>query len=155
MTATYLAQANDHQVLEWVGDSTFAVLLDSAATAGQITVARLVAPKGVAAPYHVHSSEDEIFFVISGSALFWSGDKEYELHEGGIVFLPRDIPHSYRVTSDSADFLVLATPGGMEGMFRKVGRDVSEPRPDDFEISTTKMTEAAVEFGQTILGPPR
>jgi quercetin dioxygenase-like cupin family protein len=155
MTATYLAQADDHQVLEWVGDSTLAILLDAASTAGQLTLARVISPQGAAAPYHVHANEDEMFFMISGSALLWSGEEQHELHEGGIAFLPRDIPHCYRITSDRADFLLLATPGGMEGMFRKAGRDLSQPRPDDFEMSPATMAEALAEFGQKIVGPPR
>ena len=155
MTATYLGNRGDHQVLEWHGGSTFAVLLDSAVTAGQLTVGRNLAPKGAASPYHVHAFEDEMFFMISGSALLWSGETRHELNEGGIVFLPRDIPHSYRVTSDEADFLLITTPGGIEGMFRKAGRDLSEPRPEGFEVSIDRLAEAAAEYGQTVLGPPR
>ena len=155
MTATYLGNANDHELLEWHGGSTFAVLLDSVRTDGQLTVGRNRAPKGAAAPFHVHTLEDEMFFMISGSALLWSGDDQYELTEGGIVFLPRHIPHGYRVTSDMADFLLLTTPGGIEGMFRKAGRDVSEPRPDGFEVTIERMVEAAAAHGQTVVGPPR
>lgn len=35
-----------------------------------------------------------------------------------IVYLPRNVPHAYRITSDRADLLMITTPGGIEGMFR-------------------------------------
>ncbi len=94
--------------------------------------------------------------LIKGTALLWYDDEEMELSEGGIVFLPKDIPHAYRITSKKADLLMINTPAGIEGgMFRYAGRDRATPRPDGFEISPTRMAEGADKFGQIILGPPR
>lgn len=156
MSMTYLAQPEQQQRLEWIDGGTFAVLLDSAATDGQLAVGRFDVRKGEAPPFHMHTREDEIFMLISGTALLWSGEDEaVELREGGIVFLPRNIPHGYRVTSDRADLLMIATPGGLEGMFRMAGRDRSTPRPENFELSPDLMARAADEFGQIVLGPPR
>jgi len=64
-------------------------------------------------------------------------------------------PHAYRITSKQADLLMINTPAGIEGMFRRAGRDKSRPRPDGFQISPGRMAEAAAEFGQVVLGPPR
>jgi mannose-6-phosphate isomerase-like protein (cupin superfamily) len=59
----------------------------------------------------MHTREDEIFMLVSGTALVWSGGKEaVELQEGGVVYLPRNVPHGYRITSDRADLLMIATP---------------------------------------------
>jgi len=93
--------------------------------------------------------------LINGTALVWYGDQEMELSEGGIVFLPKNIPHAYRVTSKKADLLMINTPAGIEGMFRCAGRDRATPRPEGFEISPALMAEGADMFGQVILGPPR
>ena len=65
--------------------------------------------------------------LIKGTALVWYDDQEYELAEGGVVFLPRGTPHGYRITSKRADLLMINTPGGIEGMFRATGRDKSAP----------------------------
>ncbi|MCX2953985.1 cupin domain-containing protein [Lentzea sp. NEAU-D7] len=156
MSIAYLAQPGQQQELEWIGGSTFSVLLDSAATEGQLTVGRFAVEKGEAPPFHMHTREDEVFLLISGTALVWSGDDEaVEMEEGGIIYLPRNVPHGYRITSDRADLLMIATPGGIEGMFRMAGRDRSTPRPDGFELSQELMAAAADEFGQVVLGPPR
>ncbi|WP_406173362.1 hypothetical protein [Streptomyces canus] len=50
---------------------------------------------------------------------------------------------------------MIATPAGIEGMFRHAGRDLSTPRPEGFEISRDLMAEAADMYGQIIVGPPR
>ncbi len=93
--------------------------------------------------------------LIKGTALVWCDDQEMELNEGGIVYLPKNIPHAYRVTSKKADLLMINTPAGIEGMFRYAGRDKSTPRPDGFEIPSQRLIEASEKFGNVILGPPR
>ena len=85
----------------------------------------------------------------------WCDDVETELIEGGIVYLPRNVPHAYRVTSDAADLLMICTPAGIEGMFRQAGRDRSTPRPDGFTIGPDQLGEAAQHYGQVVVGPPR
>ncbi|MEU5481607.1 hypothetical protein [Streptomyces mirabilis] len=48
MSMAYLAQADQQQKLEWLDGGVFAVLLDSAATDGQLTVGRFSVTKGEA-----------------------------------------------------------------------------------------------------------
>jgi quercetin dioxygenase-like cupin family protein len=155
MSMAYLAQPDQQQKLEWLDGGTLAMLLDGKATDGQLMVGRFDVSRGEAPPYHLHTREDEVFMLIKGTALVWYDDQEMELEEGGIVFLPKNIPHAYRITSERADLLMINTPAGIEGMFRSSGRDRATPRPDDFEISSQRMAEGAKEYGQVIMGPPR
>jgi quercetin dioxygenase-like cupin family protein len=156
MSIAYLAQPEQQQQLEWLDGGTLAILLDSAATDGQLMVGRFDVSKGEAPPFHMHTREDEVFMLIKGTALVWYGDDEpTELTEGGIVFLPKNVPHAYRITSDKADLLMINTPAGIEGMFRFAGRDKADPRPDDWQISLERMGQASTDFGNVIMGPPR
>jgi quercetin dioxygenase-like cupin family protein len=155
MSMAYLAQPDQQQKLEWLDGGTLAMLLDGKATDGQLMVGRFDVNRGEAPPYHLHTREDEVFMLIKGTALVWYDDQEMELAEGGIVFLPKNIPHAYRITSERADLLMVNTPAGIEGMFRYSGRDRATPRPDGFEISPQRMAEGAKEYGQVIIGPPR
>ena len=155
MSIPYLAQREDQQQLEWIGGSIFSVLLDAEATGGQLTVGRFDADLGEAPPFHMHNNEDEVFLLLAGSALVWAGDEQHELREGGVVFLPRRIPHSYRITSEKADLLLITTPGGLEKMFRHAGRDLREPRPEGLEIPQSLLAEAAEISGIVVLGTPR
>ena len=153
MSMAYLAQPEQQQQLEWLDGGTLAMLLDGKATDGQLMIGRFDVAEGEAPPYHTHTREDEVFLLIKGTALVWSDDKEYELSEGGIVYLPRNIPHAYRITSKKADLLMINTPAGIEGMFRETGRDKSTPRPPDFKV--VPDPELADKYGNIIVGPPR
>lgn len=155
MSMAYLAQPEQQQTLEWLHGGLFTILLDSAATEGKLTVGRFDVPKDEAPPFHLHTQEDEVFLLLSGTALVWAGEERHELAEGGVVYLPRNLPHGYRITSERADLLLIATPGGLEEMFRHAGRDITTPRPDDFEITTEQLAEAAALRGNVIVGPPR
>jgi quercetin dioxygenase-like cupin family protein len=149
----YLAQPDQHQQLEWLDGGTLSLLLDGAATDGQLMMGRFDVRQGEAPPYHKHLHEDEVFMLISGTALVWYDDQQYELAEGGVVFLPKGVPHGYRITSATADLLMVNTPAGIEGMFRATGRDMATPRPPDYEV--TPDPEMSERYGNIILGPPR
>jgi quercetin dioxygenase-like cupin family protein len=153
MSMLYLAQPDQQQQLEWLDGGTLTMLLDGAATNGQLMMGRFTVSEGEAPPYHKHLNEDEMFLLIKGTALLWHDDQEYELAEGGVVFLPRGIPHAYRITSKEADLLMVNTPAGIEGMFRAVGRDKSTPRPPGFQV--TPDPGAAEQYGNVVVGPPR
>ena len=155
MSLAYLAQPNQQPTVEWLAGGTFAVLLDAAATNGQLGVGRFRVSEGEAPPYHTHLREDEVFMLIKGTALLWCDDEEMELSEGGIVFLPRNVPHCYRITSPEADLLMMCTPGGFEGMFRQAGNAVTSPRTPGAEPDREAMAKAADDFGQVVVGPPR
>jgi quercetin dioxygenase-like cupin family protein len=153
MSMFYLAQPDQQQQLEWLNGGTLAMLLDGKATDGQLMMGRFDVSKGEAPPYHKHTREDEIFMLIKGTALVWYDDQEYDVAEGGVMFLPKGVPHAYRITSDKADLLMINTPAGIEGMFRASGRDKSTPRPLDFKI--TPNPAVAEQYGNVIVGPPR
>ena len=149
----YLAQPDQQQQLEWLDGGTLAMLLDGRASDGQLMIGRFDVAAGEAPPYHKHTLEDEVFLLLKGTALVWCDDQEYELAEGGIVFLPKLIPHGYRITSPKADLLMINTPAGIEGMFRETGRDKSTPRPPGFQIAPDPGI--ADKYGNVIMGPPR
>jgi quercetin dioxygenase-like cupin family protein len=153
MSLPYLAQDADHQRLEWLHGSVMSVLLDGPATGGQLAVVRTRLSAGSVAPVHVHSGEDEMFILLEGEGLFWAGDQRYVLGEGGAAFLPRGLPHAYRITAD-ADLLTLCVPSGIEGFFRAAGWDLSTPKPEGWELDPGRLVAAAESTGQKILGPP-
>ena len=154
MSIPYLAGAGEHEQLEWLGGGVMRILLDGEKTDGQLTVLRSAAASGSASPVHVHAREDEIIVLLRGSGIFWAGDRRYELSEGGVAFLPRNVPHAYRFTSETVDMLAVCTPAGAEEFFRTAGWDLSRPKPDGWEITPASMGAAADATGQTILGPP-
>ena len=136
MSMAYLAQPDQQQQLEWLDGGTLAILLDGKATNGQLMIGRFDVSEGEAPPYHQHTREDEVFMLIKGTALVWCDDEEMELAEGGIVYLPKGIPHAYRITSKRADLLMINTPAASRGCSaslaatsRRRDRTASRSRP--------------------------
>lgn len=151
----YVAQESDHQRLEWIGDNVMEILLGAEQTGGQLALFRNRAGAGSAVPVHVHDLEDEILLVLAGRATVWVGDERHEVGEGGVAFLPRGVPHAYRVTSETADLLGICTPAGFEGFLRTVGRDLSQPRPAGWAIAPAAMGAAMARYGGRVVGPPK
>jgi quercetin dioxygenase-like cupin family protein len=92
---------------------------------------------------HIHEREDETFHVLEGRLTLFVGGEEHDAPAGACALLPRGIPHTFAVESESVGMLVVCTPGGFEGMFDAV------PAPVDMAVA-----EAAFErFGITVIGP--
>ncbi len=68
-----------------------------------------VTKKGEEPPDHTHRTEDEIFYVAKGAVSFHCAGKEFELSEGGFVYLPKGIKHGYKILSDGEVRLIAIT----------------------------------------------
>jgi mannose-6-phosphate isomerase-like protein (cupin superfamily) len=70
---------------------------------------------------HIHTREDESWYVIEGELLFDVGDQQLTAKPGSLVYAPRNVPHGYRVTKVPARWLIIFTPAGIEPLFAEVG----------------------------------
>ena len=152
--SAYFATAAEHEQLAWIGGSTLEILVDSAASNGQVLIMRSNTTRGSAVPVHVHQREDEIFLLLHGTLLVWAGDQRRELRDGGVALLPKDVPHTYLVTSPTATILEVIAPGGLEQAFREAGWDLRTPPPDGWACTPGAVATAMAKVGCTILGPP-
>jgi quercetin dioxygenase-like cupin family protein len=71
-------------------------------------------------PRHVHTREDEAWYVIDGELSFEVGERKATAGPGTFVYAPRDIPHRYRVTKAPARYLLIFSPSGIEPLFAEV-----------------------------------
>lgn len=88
--------------------------------------------KGGGPPLHLHYAQEEYFYVMEGEFLFQVGDRRLALHPGDSILGPRNIPHTFTVTSEQPGHMLIAfTPAGqMEGFFRaaeKPGVSLNDP----------------------------
>jgi quercetin dioxygenase-like cupin family protein len=98
------------------------VVLHGRDTGGTMAVCIASGEPGNGPPPHVHSREDETFHVLAGEIEGFVGDQTFQLSEGMTAFLPRGVPHTYRIAGKKpARFLVMLTPAGFEEFFEKVG----------------------------------
>jgi uncharacterized cupin superfamily protein len=79
-------------------------------TAGRVAVTEQLAPRGSGSPLHVHHREDEWFYVIEGELTFWVGGETVVAPAGSFVYGPRDVPHTFIVSSEQARFLLVVEP---------------------------------------------
>src|ERR1700744_6387127 len=88
-----------------------AVLIKAAGTdtAGHIAVFESVYPPGLTVPEHVHAGEDEMFYVLDGELAVSCADQAWNAEPGSFVFVPRDQPHHFEVTSSSAARVLVVT----------------------------------------------
>jgi quercetin dioxygenase-like cupin family protein len=80
-------------------------------TDGQLAVMESVYPSGLSVPAHVHASEDEMFYLLEGEVALFCDDDRWTATAGSFVFVPRDRPHGFVVTSNGpAKALVIVGP---------------------------------------------
>ena len=141
----------------WSMGNSFSVRLSSAESAGALSLLEVVAPPGSGPPLHIHRREAEIFYLLAGRMLYRAGDESYELGPGGSIYLPKDVPHAFRVIGDApARFLALAAPGGIESLYEGLGRTpVHEGLPDRPSADDiAAWLAAAPAYGLQVCGPP-
>lgn len=127
------------------------------ATGGRVAVIEHLAPKGAGSPLHVHHGEDEWFYVIEGSVTFWVDGTVFEAEAGAFVYGPRDLPHTFLVSSEQARFLLVVEPAGFERFLRAMGEPAAAltvPPPAAPPTDLAPLVAAAAEYGIEILGPP-
>jgi quercetin dioxygenase-like cupin family protein len=129
----------------------------SEATEGRVAVLEHLGPRGAGSPLHVHHREDEWFYVLEGELTFWVGGQVVQAPAGAFVYGPRDIPHTFVVSSEQARFLLVAEPGGFDSFFRAAASPAERlevPPPPTEEPDIAGLTALAAEYGIEILGPP-
>jgi mannose-6-phosphate isomerase-like protein (cupin superfamily) len=82
-----------------------------------LLVEGLLAP-GTEPPPHVHTREDELFYVLEGEFDVYVGQKAFNVKAGECVFMPRLRPHAFVIRSSRLRVLTLFTPAGLEEVFR-------------------------------------
>jgi quercetin dioxygenase-like cupin family protein len=68
--------------------------------------------QGKGTPLHLHTTQDESFYVLEGLYKFQLGDKKYDLSAGESIFLPRKVPHAWTQVSDKGKMMVILQPAG-------------------------------------------
>jgi len=134
----------------WIVGDTMTLKATGESTGGALVLLENLTAPGGGPPPHVHTREDEFWYVVDGTFEIRIGDEVHALGPGGFAFAPRGTVHNFRNTAATASrILVGFTPAGMEGFFRDSGRaavdDGPAPPLDDDEIARTMA--AAPRYG--------
>lgn len=110
-------------------------------TGGGLTVIESRTTGG--APLHIHTREDEYFYVVEGTISVQCGEEEFEAGPRSFVFLPRGVPHSWDVVGDEATLLLMTVPAMLEEFLHEYHQAFSKP-PEE-------RNRVAAKYGITFL----
>ena len=72
-----------------------------------------------------------------------------------MAWLPRGLPHTFQVRSETARILTVTTPSGCERFVAALGRPADSPvLPEPEEIDPAHVAEVCAQFDIQVLGPP-
>lgn len=112
-----IVEPQDGQVLHAFGD-TIQVKLSGENTGRSIAVGLGIVEPGSGPPPHLHRNEDEIFLIIEGTMSFMVNGEWRDLGPGGVAFMPRGCPHTFKNRSSSTvRQWIITTPSGFEVFF--------------------------------------
>jgi quercetin dioxygenase-like cupin family protein len=122
---------------------------------GVLTAVEFFAPRNFGPPLHRHDAEDELFYILAGELWLSCGDEEAVQGEGAMAWLPRGLPHTFQVRSETARILTITTPSGFERFVAALGRPADSPvLPGPEEIDPAHVAEVCAQFDIQVLGPP-
>ncbi|GAB3007042.1 hypothetical protein GCM10027051_03370 [Niabella terrae] len=107
----------------WYIGHLMSVLIRKENTDNNYALLRCTERRGLEPPPHIHTKENETFLVLDGTVIYTVGNTEFKATAGEIMFLPKNIQHSFKIQTETLETLMLLTPGGFENYFI----EMSEP----------------------------
>ena len=136
------------RTVSWIG-TQYSITVTREDSAGLLGVFESVVPAGEGPPLHVHHNEDEVIHVIEGEYEFWLDGQSMRRGPGHSVFLPRGVPHTFRIVSQvPGRNLGIVTPGGFENFFVEMASRGLEIPTDLPEIG-----RIGADYGLEFKGP--
>ncbi|WP_367916285.1 cupin domain-containing protein [Leadbetterella sp. DM7] len=104
----------------------FQTLITPQQTGNSLALLELTLPKGAEPPLHIHTREDEAFYVLDGEISVTVADKVTALKPGEILFAPRNVPHSFKILTEKATIMNLIMPGTLWNYFMECSEPLAE-----------------------------
>ena len=151
-----IRKPNEGRTIAVVGD-VYRFMATGEDTNGKYAMFEAIVPPGGGPPRHVHSREEESFYILEGEIIFQIGEKRVVATAGMFANMPVGTPHSFRNESTQpAKMLISVAPAGLENMFFEIGVLLPEgsasalpPTKDEIE----KLLTIAPRYGIEIRVP--
>jgi quercetin dioxygenase-like cupin family protein len=109
-----------------VGD-VYRFLATGEDTNGKYALIEALVSPGGGPPPHVHSREEEGFYILEGEITFTINGERVVATAGMFANMPVGTPHSFKNESDKpAKMLTSVAPAGLETMFMEIGVPLAE-----------------------------
>jgi len=148
MTQAVIRNAGEGRTVAVVGD-VYRFLATGDDTNGKYALWEAIVPPGGGPPPHVHSREEEGFYVLEGEITLTVNGERVVAVAGTFANMPVGTPHSFKnESSQRARMLISVAPAGLERMFFEFG----VPLP---EGSTTALPPTKDEIEKLLAVAPR
>jgi quercetin dioxygenase-like cupin family protein len=123
---TTLRKPGQGRTIAVVGD-VYRFLATGEDTDGKYAMWEAIVPPGGGPPPHVHSREEEGFYILEGEITLQVGDERLVATAGMFANMPVGTHHSFKnESSRPAKMLISVAPAGLEMMFFEVGVPVAQ-----------------------------
>jgi len=138
------------ELSKWYMGILLTNLVEKKDTNGAFSLLEATLAPGNEPPPHVHSREDELFYVLEGEFDMYVGEEAFNVNKGECIFLPRFKPHAFVIRSLRLRVLILYTPGGVEEAFRKMSSPAKslEPPTEALTYSQSDLEQTTRRFGE-------
>jgi mannose-6-phosphate isomerase-like protein (cupin superfamily) len=126
-------------------------------TKGQFWALEGLADRNMAVPLHVHTHEDEIWYVLEGEIRFIIGEETKIGGPNSFVCIPRGVPHTFQVLSETARWFGVGTPAGLDEWFFETGEPalaLTLPPAPTAPPNVDLIVSSLKRYGTDTLGPP-
>jgi quercetin dioxygenase-like cupin family protein len=156
ITAPVITEPDTQEAVQFLG-GLVRIRAKAADTAGSYALLEHTGERGYMSPLHLHESDEETFLVLDGTLRVEVGKEIRSVGAGALALLPRGLAHGFVVTSPTARFLTLHTPGGgFDAFVAEAGLpfDGSVPPAAGPGPDPEELTRMAARHGIQIVGPP-
>ena len=151
-----IRKPNEGRIIAVVGD-VYRFMATSEDTNGKYAMWEAIVPPGGGPPPHVHSREEESFYILEGEITFQIGEERVVATAGTFANMPVGTPHSFKNESNQpAKMIISIALAGLEDMFFEFGVPLAEgstsampPTVDEIE----KLLTIAPNYGIEIRVP--
>jgi quercetin dioxygenase-like cupin family protein len=139
----------------WGPGDRYRFIVTGAETGGAYFAMEAWVPPGGGPPLHIHTGEDETFYVVEGEASIWLGDAKITAGIGDFVNVPRGTIHGFRNEGTETMRMILTfTPAGIEKFFEETLERALGPAnevPDNVDEVAARYDAAAARYGMEFL----
>jgi quercetin dioxygenase-like cupin family protein len=155
---TIVKQHGEGRRIGIVGD-VYRFLATGEETEGRYAQWEAIVPPGGGPPPHVHSREEEGFYILEGEITIQVGDERFVAIAGTFANMPVGRLHSFKNESGKpARMIITIAPAGLEQMFLEVGQPVADDAtsaPPASQEEIEALLAVAPRYGIEIKVPER
>ncbi|MDB6172792.1 MAG: qdoI [Chthoniobacteraceae bacterium] len=118
-------------------------------TGGAYTLFEALVPPGGGPPPHIHTREEESFYILEGEMTFRVADRSLTAGRGAFVQIPRGTVHAFKNASPApVRMLIQCAPAGFEKFLAEFASEL--PSPD-----SPPLPPCAEEIGKLLAAAPK